>query len=108
MRLQCPHCDTPLRDRHARPLPGWMALVAIAGAIGAQLFTTGWTRMLLGLSLISLMYAPLILAAWRSRQDVANPHRYVVGTTRFWAQGNDDLARAVARVRQAGDKGPAP
>lgn len=106
LRLQCPRCDTPLRDRHARPLPGWGVFAVIAVAVGSQLFTTGWTRMLLGLSLVGLLYAPLVLAAWRGRRDATHPHRYVVGSTRVWAQGNDDLARAVDRMRHPGKQDP--
>jgi hypothetical protein len=49
MRLQCPHCTTPLRDRHALQPPSWLVAAAIAWVIGIQLVTTGWTRVLLGL-----------------------------------------------------------
>jgi len=106
MRLQCPHCDTPLRDRHALQPPGWLVAAAIAWVVAAQLFTTGWTRLLLGLPVVIALYAPLLRAAWKSRQNAADPHRYVVGTTRFWAQGNDELRRTVGRMRDPGGKGP--
>lgn len=106
MRLQCPHCATPLRDRHALQPPGWLVAAAIALVIGLQLFTTGWTRMLLGLPVVIALCAPLIRAVWKRRQNAADPHRYVKGTTRFWAQGNDDLRRTVERMREPGSKGP--
>lgn len=89
MRLQCPHCSTPLRDRHITPPPGWLVGAAIAGAIASQLFTTGWVRLALGLLIIGIVYAPLAWAAWRHREHRHDPHRYVVGLTRYWAQGND-------------------
>jgi hypothetical protein len=106
MRLQCPHCATPLRDRHALQPPGWLVAAAIAWAFAVQLFTTGWPRLLLGLPVVIALSAPLLRAAWKSRRNAADPHRYVIGTTRFWAQGNDDLRRTVERMREPGGKGP--
>ncbi|WP_457420115.1 hypothetical protein [Roseateles sp. P5_E7] len=106
MRLQCPHCDAPLRDRHAVQPPGWLVAVVIAWVFVVQLFTMGWTRMLLGLPVVIALYGPLIRAAWKSRQNAADPHRYVVGTTRFWAQGNEKLERAVNRLRQGSGDDP--
>lgn len=93
MRLQCPHCSTPLRDRHVRPPPGWLIGAAIAGALASQLFTTGWTRLALGLLILGVVYAPLGWALWRHRRHRHDPHRFVEGSTRFWAQGHDRLRR---------------
>ena len=98
MRLQCPHCDAPLRDRHAVQLPGWLIVGIFATLICVQLFATGWLRLLIGFPLLAL-YAPLIHASWHIRKDADNPHRFVPGHLRFWAQGNEKLQAAVARMR---------
>lgn len=100
MRLQCPRCDTPLRDRHAVQLPGWLMAVVIVAALGVQLFTTGWLRPVLGFTLLGVVYAPLLAAALKIRKDFDNPHRFVEGSSRFWAQGNDQLQRAVEGLRR--------
>ncbi len=93
IRLQCPHCDTPLRDRHIVPLPGWLFLVILGLIVCVQLATTGWVRLLLSLALLAAVYAPLVRGAWRARKDADNPHRFVEGSYRFWAQGNEQLQR---------------
>jgi uncharacterized paraquat-inducible protein A len=95
-RFVCPHCHTPLRDRFASLPPRWLVAVAIAAAVASQLFTTGWTRLLLGLAILGTVYAPLAWTAWRHRAHRHDPHRFVPGTTRLWAQGNDRLRRPSA------------
>ena len=104
LRLQCPHCSTPLRDRHLSPPVGWRVAAVIVGALASQLFLTGWPRLLLGLALIGVLYAPLARAAWRHRRDGADPHRYIVGSTHFWARGDDALTRAADRLRDPGQR----
>ncbi len=99
MRLQCPRCDTPLRDRHAVQPPGWLIAAVIAAAFGVQLFMTGWLRLLLGFTLLAILYVPLAAAALKIRRDADNPHRFVEGSLRFWSQGNEKLQRTVQRVR---------
>ena len=106
MRLQCPHCDAPVRDRHALQPPGWVSVVIVGAAFCLQLFTTGWPRLLLGAPLLALVAAPLILSAWRIRQDVDNPHRFVAGTVRFWQRGDERLQRAAERVRPRSGEPP--
>jgi hypothetical protein len=96
LQLQCPHCHTPLRDRFASPPSRWLVAFAIAAAVASQLYTTGWTRLLLGLAILGAVYAPLAWAVWRHRAHRNDPHRFVPGTTRLWAQGNDRLRRPSA------------
>lgn len=105
MRLQCPHCAAPLRDRHAVQLPGWLIVSIFATLICVQLFATGWLRLLIGLPLLAL-YAPLIHASWSIRKDADNPHRFVPGNFRFWAQGNEKLRQQVEDVRQTASNWP--
>lgn len=93
MRLQCPHCSTPLRDRYLPSTPGWLVLSAIAGAIASQLFTTGWTRFALGLLCIGAANAPLAWSAWCHRRHRDDAHRYILGLSRSWEQGNDRLRK---------------
>jgi len=100
LRLQCPHCETPLRDRHAIQLPGWLIVAAIVTICCVQLFATGWIKLVLGFPLLATLYAPLIWASLRVRKDSDNPHRFIVGSIRFWAQGNEKLQRAVGQLRQ--------
>lgn len=103
LRLQCPHCDTPLRDRHAVRVPPWLVAVGMIAALGISLFTARWTRMGLGLLLIASFYAPLAWAFWKARRTPDDPHRFVVGSTRFMARDNDDLRAAVETVRRGAD-----
>ena len=105
MRLQCPRCDTPLRDRQAVQPPGWLVAAVIGAAFCVQLFTTGWLRPVLGLALLAALYVPLIRAALKIRKDIDNPHRFVEGSARFWAQGHDKLRRAADSIRP-GDPQP--
>ena len=53
----------------------------------------------MGLPLLLVLYAPLIRSAWRIRKDADNPHRFVKGSFRHWAQGHEKLERAVKRLR---------
>lgn len=99
MRLQCPCCATPLRDRHAVQVPGWLITAAVAAAIGAQLFTTGWLRLILSFALLAALYAPLIVSALKVRRNVDDPHRFVEGSLRFWARGNERPQDAAEGVR---------
>lgn len=99
MRLQCPHCEAPLRDRHAVQLPGWLFVGALGAIVAVQLFATGWLRLALGFPLLAALYGPLIRAGWKIHKDSDNPHRFVAGSLRFWAQGNEKLAHSVERLR---------
>jgi hypothetical protein len=93
MRLQCPHCSTPLRDRHLPHIPGWIVAAVLVGAVASQLFTSGRTRLILAVLALGAVYGPLAWMAWRHRHQRNDPDRYIVGVTRFWAQGNDRLRR---------------
>lgn len=99
MRLQCPHCATPLRERHEPPWLRRLALVVLVLAIGLQLFASGRLRLLIPALMLAGLFGPLLWAAWKGRRD---PHRYVVGIRRFWAQGPDVIQSTADGGRRPG------
>lgn len=91
--LQCPHCSTPLRDRFRPHIPGWIVAAAMVAVVASQLYMPGRARVVMGLLIVTAVYAPLAWSAWRHRHQRNDPDRYIVGPTRSWARDNEHLRR---------------
>ncbi|PTT77113.1 hypothetical protein DBR42_25715 [Pelomonas sp. HMWF004] len=89
VRLQCPQCETPLRDGHRRP--AMEALVLLALGMPALLLQSEtrhpWRG--LGLALVIAGYALYGFAV--HRRASRDPHRYRIGTHKAWLRDARDL-----------------
>ncbi|WP_157275558.1 hypothetical protein [Pelomonas sp. Root1444] len=97
-RMQCPHCDTPLRDRRQPDIHrGFIPLMLIA-VLSIQILVAdrtlrSWLGFLLVLGSLSYFF-------WRTERGVVERDRYAAGSSRRFATGGTEQP-GVAQQRQS-------
>ena len=87
-RLQCPHCETQLRDRRDLPFFGWIWLAAVSLMLYMESSGSHKAFMRTGMVLMLAFCGRQLWADWKGSRD---PQRFIAGARRLWLRQLKDL-----------------
>ena len=91
IRPQCPHCDTPLRDRRQPDVGAWLLPAMFMAALCIQLVVDAPLRTWLALLVLA---GPIAYMSWRTERGAPEQDRYAVGTRRRWLRDVRELQQS--------------